>query len=164
RGLRLGEPDRLPASVRQRDEVVLVVLLDKMARAFDCGGINDRVQQVWIEIEGVLPHRIVKAVVDRQYAAEGQSSVLFDEVTQQVVKVPDRVVDRRGREQQQVAARPSKQLTQHAGAGLGAGVAIVVRFVNNNEGVLVKLGAKVIAVAAKLPVAGQLLIRYARDK
>jgi len=136
--------------VRPADQVARVVLLDEASRALHGRGVDDRVEQVGAQVEGVLAHRLLEALADREHAAIGEPGVLLHEEPQEVVEVPERVVDRRGREEHEVAALAGEEPAEDVRARARVGVAVVVRLVHDHERIVVERVFEVALLAAEL--------------
>ena len=164
RGHGLRESDRRHAPVGPTDHVTRVVLRDEAPRALDRRGVDDRVEQVRAQVEGVGAHGVLEALADREHPALGEPGVLFHEEAEQVVEVPERVVDGRRREHQEVASLAGEEPPQDCGALSGVGVAVVVGLVHDNERVVVERVLEVLLFAAELGVVRQLLVGKALDE
>jgi hypothetical protein len=80
-----------------------------------------------------------------------------------VIQIPKRVVDRRGREQQDIAPLAGEQSPQRRRPRGRVGIAVVVCLVHHDERVIVQRVSEVRLLASQLNVVGQLLVRHALD-
>ena len=114
------------------------MLLHELPGALHRRRVDDGVEQVRAQARRILPHGALEAFADREDAPVREAGVLADEEPHQVVEVPERVVDRCGSQQQQIAPPPEQEAPQDSRAGRGVGIAVVVRLVDDHELVLVE--------------------------
>src|SRR5687768_9494573 len=92
--MRTRELDRNAFAVLRLDPIVRVILLDEVPGATDGRRIEDVEQEFGSETERILPGRLVEASSDRWNPGIGKDAVVADKIREQIVKIPEGVVDR----------------------------------------------------------------------
>src|SRR4051812_37698382 len=84
---RLGKPNRNRPAIHM-DQIVAVVALDEITRSLDGGGIDNRVEKVWIETKGVFVHCPAEKTIHREHPKVSEGCILLDKILQQVIEIP----------------------------------------------------------------------------
>ena len=113
-----------------------------------CGGIRT-------EREGILVGRFLKPLLERGDTAVREDRIMSDEVCEQVVEVPERVVHRRGGEEDDLPRRVAAEKLPECARAFRVRVPESVRLVDHDEGVVVDVGPQ----CAPLSFAELLVIR-----
>ena len=134
----LRKLDRLKLAARAFDHVVLVVFLHKASGTLHRRGIDDGIQHVRIQVERIDLHCLVEPLAHRQNTLVGEGRVLLHEVAQNVVQIPEAVVDRGRREKDHVPSLATEQTTKDSSPLRCVWVPVVVRLVNHDEGIILQ--------------------------
>ena len=166
---RLGKDDGLGPALGSGDRIPGIVLLHELPCPLHRGRVDDWIEHVRAQAGRVRPHGVLEALADREDAPASEVGVLAQEEADQVVEIPERVVDRGGGQQQKVTPSAEQKPAERRGPRGRVGVAVVVGLVDNDELILVESTLKMLLVGmralpvAKLRVVGQLLEGQALD-
>ena len=126
---RIGEADRDLGPVLQAKVVVRVEALNEVPGPSHRGRVEDVEEGVRTEREGVFVGRFLKPLLERGDAAVREDRVVADEVGEEVVEVPERVVHRRRGEEEDlprwIAAQKLPQRTRTLRVRVPEGVRLV---------------------------------------
>ncbi len=155
---RLGEGDR-HLFAAHADALVGVEALDEAAGPPDRHGVQDVEELVRREVVWVLGRSLGEVLPQGRYPGLHERPVVADEVGEEVVEVPEGVVDGGGREQDHLLRRgPGEELAQPA-RPVSLGVAVGVSLIDDDHGVVVGVLAQdLVAGSAEGWVPGQLLV------
>src|SRR5579875_1945144 len=153
--------DRYFAPSRIAHPIVRIVTAHKMPRAAHRGRIEYVEQGIRRQVVRILLDRISKLFSQRAQSEVRQGGVLLQKVRKQVVKIPERIVDRRCRKQdQRFGWMAFEQLAQRLGP-TGKRIAEGLSLVNHHQGIVVRLLFKVTSGPAELNIIGEFFVGHA---
>ena len=154
----LGKANDLAAHAGNR--FVGIILLDEVSGAPDGRFVQHIKEHIGPQSIGVLVSGGLEASPQRSYALAREGGIVPDKIGQQVVQIPERIIDRRGGHQHQLLWRMP---LQHPAQGAHISCIRItqrVRFVNDDHLVLIDREAQaVLARAAERRQHRELLIR-----